>query len=164
MLRKQYSTIWKKGINNQQQNPVLRTYCMYKHVIEIEPYLTCGINGKYKKCISKLRVSSHQLAIETGRHQRPPVPRENRLCKFCSSSHIDDEIHLITNCEFHQTERYTLYTILKDYVPNLDQLDNKNAFITIMTNSYPEVILALGKYIYQSFLKRQQLLAQKVSN
>ena len=42
----------------------------------------------------KFCISNHNLYIEVGRHCKPKVPREERLCKVCVQNEIEDEIHL----------------------------------------------------------------------
>ena len=51
---------------------------------------------------SRLRLSSHRLAIETGRWTRPPTPREDRLC---SCGGVQTEEHIITECEVTENIR-----------------------------------------------------------
>lgn len=46
------------------------------------------------KCITKFRLGSHKLKIETGRWYRQP--REERLCPICNV--LGDEYHAIYNC------------------------------------------------------------------
>ena len=36
----------------------------------VETNLTTKLNPMFKRCIANFKVSSHQLAIETGRHQK----------------------------------------------------------------------------------------------
>lgn len=55
---------------------------LYKHIIvhfSLQYYLEKSIPKIYKKQI--FRMSSHNLAIESGRHTN--VSKENRLCKLC---------------------------------------------------------------------------------
>ena len=46
----------------------LRFYTTYKTVFAPEPYLYMNITKKFRNAIARLRMSSHKLAIETGRH------------------------------------------------------------------------------------------------
>jgi hypothetical protein len=48
-------------------------------------------NFEYRKLITKLRISEHNLLIEKGRHLK--IPREQRLCSHCKC--IDDEKHFL---------------------------------------------------------------------
>ena len=61
------------------------------HVIDhftLQYYLTKAILIKYKKQICRIRIimSSHNLAIEQGRHTNTPI--NNRNCKLCKMSSI----------------------------------------------------------------------------
>ena len=49
-----------------------------------------------RKLVFRFRTSNHKLPIETGRYNN--VPRENRLCTFCSSNKLCDEFNLILEC------------------------------------------------------------------
>ena len=46
------------------------------------------------KCLTKFRVGSHHLKIETGRWSR--VPRNDRLCTICGV--LGDESHVVYTC------------------------------------------------------------------
>ena len=54
-----------------------------KETFELATYLNVLCNDRYRTTLAKLRVSSHSLAIETGRHTG--VPRSERKCTFCGS-------------------------------------------------------------------------------
>ena len=63
------------------------------HVIDhftLQYYLTKAIPMKYKEQIYRMRMSSHNLAIEQGCHTNTPI--NNRNCKLCHSD-IEDEFH-----------------------------------------------------------------------
>ena len=51
-----------------QEKPLLRSYRLYKREFIPECYLDCITLPKYHIPISKIRASSHDLAIERGRH------------------------------------------------------------------------------------------------
>ena len=76
---------------------------------EIAPYLKLLCLDKHRAALAKLRLSSHSLAIETGRHSC--IPRENRKCFVCDLNDIEDEYHFIIICPFYRDLR-------KDYIPN----------------------------------------------
>ena len=75
----------------------MRTYKLFKQVFHIEPYLLCVKLPKHRVALTKLRVSSHHLAIETGRFHKPSaLPVQERLCTTCGK--IEDEILFICEC------------------------------------------------------------------
>ena len=83
---------------------------LYKHVLKndrlVQPYLNQGIPAKYKKYISKFRLSAHSLNVETGRYDS--TIRENRLCTKCNLADIEDEYHFILKCPYY-TDIRNLY-------------------------------------------------------
>ena len=70
---------------------------------EIQSYLSKVHNRKQRQALSKLRLSSHGLRIETGRHIR--MGRENRKCTLCDSNDIEDEFHFILKCPVYNDVR-----------------------------------------------------------
>ena len=66
---------------------------LYSHLIDqitLQPYLCKPIFTQYKKWISKIRLSSHCLTVETGRYKNVPINR--RFCPVCPMD-IEDEFH-----------------------------------------------------------------------
>ena len=60
-----------------------------------EAYLKIIKNVKQKVAITKMRISSHSLPIETGRYRK--IPRDERICPFCESCN-GDEFHYLIKC------------------------------------------------------------------
>ena len=107
MLIKQcFVNEWFIGINNLNENPIMRTYNIFKHEFGMEPYLLKVSNFKYRNAITKLRTSSHDLMIEIGRRGVTRLPQEQRLCKICNV--IEDESHFLLSCRLFNTERERL--------------------------------------------------------
>ena len=57
-----------------------------------------------------MRISAHQLRIETGRYARNHTERHNRLCTLCNTIDIEDEYHFFFICPIysHLRKRYLL--------------------------------------------------------
>ena len=45
--------------------------------------------------IARFRMSSHTLAIETGRHAKPKIAKEERKCRYCNLDDVEDEEHFL---------------------------------------------------------------------
>ena len=91
-----------KEINDSQKNPKLRTYKLFKTEFKLENYLMHTKNINHVLALAKFRISSHNLRIETGRYTKPAkTPINERICLFCSSQAIEDEIHFIISCTFY---------------------------------------------------------------
>ena len=75
----------------------LRTYAKFKDNFEFEKYLCVLKDVSVRKSFTRLRISAHNLPIETGRHKRPTkTPPDQRFCSSCSE--IGNECHYILTC------------------------------------------------------------------
>ena len=106
----------------------------------------------YIQNITKLRISAHRLPIETGRYERPIVPRDKRYCKICTKSGlpdtIGDENHLLFQCTIGSAKRSKLLGELKDAI------DSSNA--SALFNLTGKDLVRLGIYannIYSDYLQ-----------
>ena len=72
---------WYQRLNESSRATFYRQICVF----EFQPYLEKIVHKKFRNAVSKLRLSSHRLHIESGRWNRPhPIPRENCLCSICN--------------------------------------------------------------------------------
>ena len=69
-----------------------------------QPYLNIVNLKIFRQALTKLRLSSHRLEIESGRWTKPLItPRENRLCKQCNN--LEDEFHFLFECPLYNDIR-----------------------------------------------------------
>ena len=147
---------WHIKINDSETNPKLRTYKRFKKSFRCEPYLKCIRNKSHLNSLIRFRTSSHNLAIETGRHSRPALPIEKRTCKFCPDNPIDDEMHMLLQCSYHNGERCKLLSVVRRHIPVI--LNTHILFEAIMSHTHPETLCALGRYLYVGFKKRENFI------
>ena len=77
------------------KNEVLQPVYVYvKQNFSNEPYLSIFDSYKARACLTKLRVSAHNLNIECLRYGRDRKPRPETLCYLCNNGDIEDEFHL----------------------------------------------------------------------
>ena len=82
-------------------------YCTFKNIDinnECEAYLKLLTVVKHRIALSKLRLSSHCLAIEKGRRKNVPISK--RICSFCEGRDItvlEDEFHFMCCCPVQHT-------------------------------------------------------------
>lgn len=127
----------------EQINSSSRCY-FYKHIIDqfsLQYYLTKSIPSTYKKQITRIRLSSHRLAIESGRHTN--VPKERRLCKFCSD--IEDEFHFVLKCQQYREIRVKY---IKKYYWKKPSVYK---FIQLLSVQNFKELCNLGKYLHLAF-------------
>ena len=115
-----YKENWFAEINDSEKNPMLRLYKSFKKSFCLENYIKDVANRHTQKCISKFRLSSHNLRIHTGRQKRDKMgnktPAEKRFCLSCKSNKIDDELHLLTTCITHNDERQKLFSNISNII------------------------------------------------
>ena len=131
-----FKQTWFSNINMSAR---LSTYCIFKQNFEFEKYLDVHMDRKYKIALCRFRISAHSLNIETGRRQN--IPRENRLCKNCRMSVLENEYHFLL-AKFRDL-RMKFFKPYYCHWPNYFELEN------LMSTQNKNLIINLAKYIYQ---------------
>ena len=139
-----------KEIHDSSLNPKLRSYKLFKHTYSLEPYLTLNLSKKTFNAISRFRTSSHNLRIETGRHETPKTPLQERLCLKCNNGEIEDEIHFLIKCSNNTIHRTKLFNKASINIPNFNELDTTDKFKAIMSNKTSDMIQALGNFLTET--------------
>ena len=132
-----YKTGWLEHINkkyNLENSNKLRSYSSYKLTFDTENYIK-ALDRKLRRNFSKLRISAHHLAIETGRYTRPPTPRAERICKLCPLNIVGDEKHFLLTCPKFQVERSDMFKNLSEFF-NVPNKDDFQTFFTLMNYCY----------------------------
>ena len=132
-----YFQSWHDSISS---SPKLQTYTTFKHTLELEKYLDLKIENKYRIALTKLRTSSHNLAIETGRYDG--IARENRTCTFCNMNAIENEFHLVLVCPSYRDLRQRY---MKPYFWSWPTLTK---FQQLMSSRSTKLLINLSKYIF----------------
>ena len=143
-----YKQAW---LNTIQNGGKLRAYAIFKQNFSLENYLLheTFVNRK----ISRLRTSSHKLAVETGRFNKTPV--ENRVCAFCNMGSVEDEFHLMMSCSVYENFRSTLKEYLSSFSDILSLLDEQLFPILMSCNNDDyEFTKVVCKFVNASFEKK----------
>ena len=155
LLVSSFQDKWFKNINDRVNFPILRTYCQFKQNFQFEPYLLLIPNVKHRKALTRLRCSSHHLAIETGRWQKPKIPEKMRLCKSCRV--VENEIHFFCHCRINRCERAKMKNELLFILGTENFLSlHDDFFLNTLTSTEAGVLRAIAKFVYQSFLVREE--------
>ena len=86
---------------------------LYQHITDgciLQSYLSTTIDFKYRKEITKFRISNHRLNIEFGRYKN--IMRQQRVCTLCDHNDMEDEFHFILKCPFYSDIRKMYVTFL----------------------------------------------------
>jgi hypothetical protein len=157
-VQQNYDNYWKENI---QLLPKASSFITYKFNHEREKYLNLIKNSKHRVALSRLRLSSHQLMIEKGRHRKPIIPRTERICSICNLG-IEDEFHFLTICPTYLEARNELFNTADNLTPNFKEIPtNFQKFIYLMSNEDPTLLAKLGEFTYKSFEKRNMLMIIK---
>ena len=136
-----------------QLNAFVKCGILYRHLVEdlhIQQYLVKSIPDIYKACITKLRLSSHILAIETGRYKK--ISRSNRVCIHCNRGVVEDEYHFVLICVSYKDLRENY---IKKYYWNRPSMLK---FIQLLTCKNKKILCNLGKYLFRAFKFRSSLI------
>ena len=131
---------WLSDVNNDvrkdaNQKNKLRTFRKFKTIetYKCEDYLRQVTNVQQRITLTKLRLSNHNLAIETGRYVRPYNKPKERICPI-SKKDVEDERHFLTLCPAYQEKRSTLFEYLnKKYRISVDRMAPDNVFLLLIT-------------------------------
>ena len=89
-------------------------YSSFKQSFVKEPYLDLVTNPAFRFRTTRLRISSHDLDVETGRYKN--LPRDQRNCKWCTvslgSKFVEDEKHFLFECDLYSELRSTFLSDL----------------------------------------------------
>ena len=134
----------------------LNFLAIYKNDHKFEKYLQMD-NFEHRRAITKIRSSSHKLEIETGRWCN--IPRENRICQNCALNKVEDEFHLLFECQMHVAERTKLFDVLK-YKMNIGlppSHPQEETIKNIFSTDDLTALNAFGKFISDALKKREDM-------
>jgi hypothetical protein len=133
-MENKYAQQWLSFIKDSDNNPKLRSYKLFKNNFKLENYLLVEPIVAKRRTFSKLRLSAHSLHIETGRFCKPKTPVQDRICNYCKSSEIEDELHFTIKCTLYDKERQNLYKELNSFT-NFRSLTDEEKFKFLMSGN-----------------------------
>ena len=77
-IKVRYDQFWVNQTVHKTEHK-LDTYSLYKKEFKFELYLDLPIGRRRLSLLTRFRLSNHKLRVETGRYEKPYLPRENRL-------------------------------------------------------------------------------------
>ena len=113
-------------------NNKLFLYSKVKTKYTTDPFLS-DTNFENRRLLVKMRISDHNLEIETGRYNK--ISREHRICKNCNQNRIEDEEHFFFHCSKNEELRKELLDNIKQIHPNVKDIDNNILLTKILSSS-----------------------------
>ena len=144
-----FTSNWHSRLENSTRARSYLTFANFQY----QKYLDILSIVKYRKSFSRLRLSSHRLAVEVGRWTKPnKTPYERGKCKNCNV--LEDEFHFLFEC--------SLYTDLrKMYISRYYwRHPNMMKFIQLLNSNHTKTLKNLSVYIYKAFQAHKENLFQ----
>ena len=92
-MRDVFTQDWHSRLENSTRARCFLTLADFKY----REYLDVLNIMKYRKSLSRLRLSSHRLEVKVCRWAKPnKIPYQNRKCKVCNV--LEDEFHFLVEC------------------------------------------------------------------
>ena len=154
----------------------LRTYRTLKSSFTREPYIDLVRNRNQRCFISRLRVGSHNLRVELGRHTRPITPFAQRTCQYCcqappgpysqqaprtpvslTPAPPDTEFHFLMNCPMFDCDRNCLFKRFETLDFHFSSLTPEEKFKVLLCPVNATATKLVNRFIKNMFKKRETL-------
>ena len=146
-LRDQFIQDWYQSVISTSK---LEYYSQFKKKFEFESYLNKISNNNLGNTLTRFRLGSHNLEIETGRHLN--MPRDHKICKLCNQSMIESEYHFLMFCP--------KYSYLRSTYLNGSSWPSLFRFYNIMSSENYRTVLNTSKFLKEAFIIRSNTLTQ----
>ena len=151
---------WFSEMNNDtrkdpNQSNKMRTYRKVKKIdnYRCEDYLHQVTNIRHRTTMTKLRLSNHRLAIETGRYMRPYKKPNERICPLCKKE-AEDEKHFLVSCPGYQEKRKSLFEHLStEFKIPIGKMSTENIFLLLLNppSNNTELQKIIAKYVHECY-------------
>ena len=152
-------TMEKTHTSHANQRNKMRIYRLFKTIDNYkgEDHLHQVTNTQHRIALTKLGLSNHKLAIETGRYSRPFKKPAERICPICKIE-MEEEYHFLNICAAYQEKRYSLLDYLeKEYRIKISRMSPNKIFMFLINPPSGNVKIPkmIAKHIFQCFEERK---------
>ena len=144
-VRDVFTQDWHSRLENSTRARCFITFASFQY----KTYLDTLNIAKYRKNLSRLRLSSHRLEVEAGRWAKPnKIPYENRKCRRCDV--LEDEFHFVMECSMYIDLR-------RRYINRYYwQRPNMLKFIELLSTEHGKTLKNLSVFIEKGFKLRKE--------
>ncbi len=115
-------------------------------------YLSIVRNVYLRKCLTRIRLGTHGLRVETGRYGRNRIERNQRYCPLCETQDIEDSYHFIIVCP-------ALTQIRNKYIARYYRVrPSVFKFTSLLATCNRKTILNLCKYLKDAYEYRKSTI------
>ena len=118
-------------------------------------------NPDHRIARNKFRLGNHKLRIETGRHTIPKTPINLRICSFCHSNEVGNEIHFLFSCQLYDSLRSKFFYDITDKYSLFNELDIIAKVLFLFNSIDPFVCRLTAAFVFQAMLLRQEISSVK---
>ena len=133
-----YKQGWRSRIDESTRASFYR---VYKSEFGFSHHLHVVCVKSHRVALSRLIVSNHSLRIETGRWERPPIPRQDRMCNVCHK--LGDKYHFLLECLSFQELRKRL---IPKYYWNRPSMYK---CVDLLRSNNKKVLKNLAKFVFR---------------
>ena len=108
------------------------------------------------RTLVKLRIACHNLRVETGRYHK--IPLDERICPLCSVKKIEDETHLLLDCQRYSSMRDIFLSKTETKIDDIRKLSHENLISQLMNSNDFYVNLRLIMFISSCFEMREKFI------
>ena len=149
-----YDRLWAAGLHTRGENGKLEILAKLSPVFGRASYVNI-LPPRLRKYLARVRISAHSFEVETLRYCRnPQIPRSERICKFCDTGAVGDEVHVILQCPLTSHDR----RIYLDTVGLSDATPNQDTLLAILGNEESDFLFQTARFIELIYDQRNLLL------
>jgi hypothetical protein len=81
-------------------------------------HATAGLNKAHLASLMRFRLGAHDLRVATGRWERVDgreLPRQQRLCSACTAGQVEDEFHMVFECDAYDVVREHFWHLFEEF-------------------------------------------------
>ena len=139
-LDDQFLQTWNGELENIPRAVFYRTFADF----QFQDYLDIITLRKFRIAMTKFRVASHRLEVETGRWSRlNAIPFEERKCKICNQ--LEDEFLFLFQCPIYS---YLRLRYLRNYHLNRPSMFK---LVELFKTNNEKQLRDLAVYIFKAF-------------
>ena len=165
VLKARFRESWGTTINTSRK---LQFYRELKSNFTKENYLDHVTKYTDRANVTRLRISSHRLEIELGRHKQTPI--EKRICSWCKivlgTDTIENEAHFLNHCDLNATTRQKvldkIQSVLRNPVSSTSTTISPDSSHTVSLNENYLKLITNDCEILNSITNESQIYISRV--
>ena len=157
-MKKKYISYWNQTLQHSQK---LSFYYTFKKNYSLSAYLDLTRKNPSRKSLVKLRISSHKLRIETGRHDKYLVMRGYVVSAIVTK--LKMKLIFLLDCPSYSSLRDRFFSKIEPKIPILRLLSHETLLSHLMNCTDYVINIQLISFISSCFEQRDKLVTLATS-